>query len=506
MKGNIVKRNGKRVAQSIVKVPKELIKLQQDVELAIDCFFANRHIILTTISTKICFTMVTHLAHRNKTLVWEALHATYKMYLLRGFRIVVIAVDQEFASISDLVVQLPTAPKLDWAAASQHCGLIERNIRFLKEKICSLCHSLPFERVPGIMVVRMVLHTVKFVNGFPRRGGLISREIMTDCQLNANDLKLSFGVYCQVAENVEPRNSLAPRTRAAISLGNSGNLSGGQMFFALDTGHTITLHQWVFLPMLPTVIARVNLFGKDEPSILTFTDRHGREIGDHTQDYEPSGNDDDSVVKLILDVIPGVDPPPEDDAELPGVDTDFDAEPTGVEVVDSDYVLPELTEVNGLGQQDTRAAPTEEPSDEPITAPAVTHAPSPKKGMSARNARNRKQPEKYVPSIKGNKYVVALTQIAASLKGSKHAMSMAQMSVKCMSKGAHRKADVVDMIMAQLSMKAAIKKWGQEAEYAITKEMKQLHWRDLYKPKHWHELTKKQKEQILDNLRIPHLC
>ena len=166
------------------------------------------------------------------------------------------------ASISDLVVQLPTAPKLDWAAASQHCGLIERNIKLLKEKIRSLCHSLPFERVPGIMVVRMVLHIVNFVNGFPRRGGVkhySPGEIMTDRRLNANNLKLSFGFYCQVAEKVEPRNSLAPRTRAAISLGNSGNLSGGQMFFALDTGHSITRHQWVLLPMPPAVIARVNL-------------------------------------------------------------------------------------------------------------------------------------------------------------------------------------------------------------------------------------------------------
>ena len=80
--------------------------------------------------------------------------------------------------------------------------------------------------------------------------------------------------------------------------------------------------------MPPAVIARVNLLGKNEPSILTFTDRHGREIGDHPQDYEPSGNDDDSVVKLISDVIPGVDPTLEDDAELPGVDMDFDAKPT----------------------------------------------------------------------------------------------------------------------------------------------------------------------------------
>jgi hypothetical protein len=144
--------------------------------------------------------------------------------------------------------------------------------------------------------------------------------------------------------------------------------------------------------MPPTVIARVNLFGKNEPSILTFTNQHGREIGDHPQDVEPSGNDDNSVVELISDVIPGVDPTPEDDAELPGVDTDFDAKPTGVEV-DSDYVPQELTEVDGLRQQDTIAAPTDRPSVEPSTTPAVEiHAPPPKKGMLALNARNRKQP------------------------------------------------------------------------------------------------------------------
>jgi hypothetical protein len=80
----------------------------------------------------------------------------------------VIAGDQEFNWISDLIVSIPTAPTLDWAAASQDCGLMERNIRFLKEKIHSLRHSLPFERVLGIMVVRMVLHIVKFVYGFPR--------------------------------------------------------------------------------------------------------------------------------------------------------------------------------------------------------------------------------------------------------------------------------------------------------------------------------------------------
>ncbi len=448
------------MTQRIVKVPKELIELQQDVELAINCFFVNKHVFFTTLSTKIVFNTITHLTSRNKDVIWVALKATYMMYLLRGFRIVVIKGDHKFASICDLVIGLPTLPRLDWAAASQHCGLIERNIRFLKEKICSLCHSLSFERVPGIMVARMVLHIVKFVNGFPPKGGVkhfSPGEIMTNQRLHADNLCLKFGTYCQVAEHVEPRNSLALCTKAAILLGSLGNLSGGQIFLALDTGHTIVWHQWVVLPMPPAVIARVTIIGKVEPSILTLTNQQGHEIGDHPQDFDPAGDAvDDSAGELILDVIPGVDPAPEDDAELPGVDTDFDANPTGVEV-DIDYAPQELSEGDGLKQQETNAAPTEKPSAEPTIVPTEDPAP-PSLGMAACNARARKPCEKYVPTMKGNKYAVVMTQIAALLKDSKHAMAMAQMSVKLMSPGVHSPADVAGMIMAQLSMKAAIKK------------------------------------------------
>ncbi len=213
LKGNTVRRNDKRLTQSIVKVPKELIKLQQDVELAINCFFDNKHVFFTTFSTKICFTTITHLTRRSKDVIWVASEATYKMYLLHGFRIVVINGDHEFAAISDMVVGLPIMHSMDWVVASQHCGLIKRNIRFLKEKIRSLHHSLPFERVPGIMVVRMVLHIVKFVNGFSQKGGLKHfslGKIMTNQCLHVDDICIGFETYCQVAENVGLRNSLAP--------------------------------------------------------------------------------------------------------------------------------------------------------------------------------------------------------------------------------------------------------------------------------------------------------
>ncbi len=92
--------------------------------------------------------------------VWDTMHKIYQMYMLCGFHIVEIAGDGEFAWIADQVASLPTNPVLDLAAASQHVGLVEHNIRFLKEKTRSTRHSLPFEHIPALMLVCMVLHSV----------------------------------------------------------------------------------------------------------------------------------------------------------------------------------------------------------------------------------------------------------------------------------------------------------------------------------------------------------
>ena len=87
--------------------------------------------------------------------------------------------------------------------------------------------------------------------------------------------------------------------------------------------------------MPPAVIARVNLLGKAEPSLLTFTDWHGREIGDYAKEPELVEDDDAPVIEeFIEDVIPAV--------EIPGVDdptgeptAEPTTEPTGVEVEDA---------------------------------------------------------------------------------------------------------------------------------------------------------------------------
>jgi hypothetical protein len=127
-----------------VKVPRELIQLQQKVCISIDIFFVIGHIFFVTYSKKNYFTTVTHLINHKVSEVWAAMHKIYQMCMLRRFHIVEIADDGEFAWIVDQVASLPTNPVLDLAAASQHVGWIECNICFLKEKTRLICHSLPF--------------------------------------------------------------------------------------------------------------------------------------------------------------------------------------------------------------------------------------------------------------------------------------------------------------------------------------------------------------------------
>ena len=83
------------------------------------------------------------------------------------------------------------------------------------------------------------------------------------------------------------------------------------------------------MPLL--VIDQEKFLGWREPSILTFTNRHGQNIDDNPQDADSSGNEDkDSVVEYPNNT-PGVALDSEI-AELTGVDSDFAVEPTGGEM------------------------------------------------------------------------------------------------------------------------------------------------------------------------------
>jgi hypothetical protein len=53
---------------------------------------------------------------------------------------------------------------------------------------------------------------------------------------------------------------------------------------------------------------------------------------------------------------------------------------------------------------------------------------------------------------------------------------------------------VVATVMTQLSMKAALRAWGDPAKTDVREEMQQLHMRDTFQSRHWKTLTPKERD------------
>ena len=62
---------------------------------------------------------------------------------------------------------------------------------------------------------------------------------------------------------------------------------------ALNAGKKITRRSWYVIPIPDIVIDCVNTLGTGQPEILTYTDRHGRLIGDiEIQGVDPDDDND----------------------------------------------------------------------------------------------------------------------------------------------------------------------------------------------------------------------
>jgi hypothetical protein len=485
LQGKTTRKKSIPVARDFVKVPKELLKLHREVFLTGDIFFVNQIPFFLTLSRKIYFTAVNHLANRTVPHIFKAFKEVYQYYLQRGFRITVFHADGEFAPLKILIESMPNGPMVNLASANEHVPEIERRIRVVKERSRSGRLDLPFERIPKLMTIHIVLQSVKMLNPFPSKGGISSmspQTIMSGEVLDYNKhLLLPFGTYCQVHEEETPRNSLVARTKGAISLGPSGNLQGGQKFMALNSGKKITRRNWDVIPMPELVIARVNALGKDQPKLLTFTDRHDRPIGGAEETRTP---DDFGTAEDIE--FPGVDPAINDDIEIPGVDDEEgpeDPAPQEIEIDDLEIPTPDPASIEVETVEEEATSEQVAPVIEPVHSPEVR-----------RSSRVKIQTKPgYIPSMTGSRYGYAVTQLET--QGVLHPDAHMFMQEDFY----QSEPDVVAMVMTQLSLKAGLKAWGHRAHTAAHNEMKQLHLRDTFKPWHWRDLTHTQRQMVLES-------
>jgi hypothetical protein len=120
LKGKTTRTKPDPVARDFVKVPVEILKLHKEVYITADLFFVNKIPFFLTLSRKICFTAINHLADRNVLQIFMAFKEIYQYYLQRGFCITMVHADGEFAPLKVLIESLSGGPMVNLASPNEH--------------------------------------------------------------------------------------------------------------------------------------------------------------------------------------------------------------------------------------------------------------------------------------------------------------------------------------------------------------------------------------------------
>jgi len=219
-------------------------------------------------------------------------------YQKRGFKIQAILADGQFKHIQQIIEQ--KGIMLYICAANEHVPEIERYIRTIKERVRSIATTLPFERYPPRLIIKMVYNCVFWLNSFPQQNGIHAtispRAIMTGQKIAYDKhCKLEFGTYVQTHE--KHNNSMDSRTTRAIALRPSGDEQGGHYFLSLHTAKRILRNNWTVLPMPNDVVDAIHRLAaaSKQAGGITFTDRDGNILTDDDEDDTEEAEDNEPI-------------------------------------------------------------------------------------------------------------------------------------------------------------------------------------------------------------------
>ncbi len=278
IRGKTVRRRPKQVITDYVNISRLLVDTNQQVTLAADVMFVNSVPFLVSVSQNINLITIEHTpSTRAASSLGSLLQRIIRVYARAGFTVQSILMDIEFDKVRNHVPMLD----VNTTAASEHVEDIERHIRLIKERAqCIIC-TLPYSRLPRIMLIHLLHFITMWLNNFPVSNGVSvnfsPREIILRHRLSYKyHCRAPFGAYCETHEDNEPTNTMQSRALSTICLGPTGNFQGSYHFLNLLTGLVIKRRAFFELPAPQSVIDRVNTLALKSgvPRELIFANRN----------------------------------------------------------------------------------------------------------------------------------------------------------------------------------------------------------------------------------------
>jgi hypothetical protein len=97
------------------------------------------------------------------------------LYAHGRFQVGTVLMDNKFEKLQNLVLILA----INTTVAREHVPEIEWKIRLIKERGRGILNTLPFKKMPRLMLIELIYHMVLWLNAFPAKSGV--SEILSLC-------------------------------------------------------------------------------------------------------------------------------------------------------------------------------------------------------------------------------------------------------------------------------------------------------------------------------------
>jgi hypothetical protein len=278
VRGRTVRRPPEAIRTDFVHIPRIFLDRHRVVVLTADVMFVNGVPFLVSLARGLNLLTCEFLPVRTAKSLASRIEQIKHLYGRGGFTVGTILMDNEFEKIRPLVPNL----HINTTAAKEHVPEIERRIRLVKERGRGYLNTLPFKKMPQLILIKLIYHAVLWLNAFPSKSGfsqtLSPREIVLRHRLDfKKHCRAPFGSYCEAHDEPTPTNNMSSRATPSIVLGPTGNLQGTYKFFNLETGKKIKRRQFTSYLMPDSVIAKVEGFARRNvvPGAFNFADRSG---------------------------------------------------------------------------------------------------------------------------------------------------------------------------------------------------------------------------------------
>jgi hypothetical protein len=244
--------------------------------LAVDVIFVNGVLFFVSVARGLNLVTAEHMPTRTAKQLAAGIVRVMDLYSRGGFQVGTVLMDNKFEKLRNLVPVLA----VNTTAAKENVPEAERRIRVIKECGRGILNTLPFKKMPQIMLIELIYHIVLWLNPFLKKSGV--SETLSPCKIAmrhklnfTKHCRAQFGSYCNAHDEPVPTNTMVTCSTPAIVLGPTGNLQGTYKFFSLETGKKIKRRKLMAYPMPDLVIKQVEALGKSSSGVFDFADRNG---------------------------------------------------------------------------------------------------------------------------------------------------------------------------------------------------------------------------------------